>query len=107
MTVQIELTAEFHFDAEGGRDETMRLIDRLMVELQHLAETDCGVSDPALSADHATRILTVEIVARAADFDGAVSIADSALRSAAHAAGWNTPGWELRQQSKQADLIHA
>lgn len=107
MTIQIELHAEFNFDADGDRDEATTLLDRLMTELQNLSESGCGVSDPALSADHSTNIVTVEIVAEAADFDGAVALADSSLRAAAHAAGWNTPGWELRQQSKSADLLTA
>lgn len=107
MNVQIELRADFDFHTNGDRQVAERLLDGLMGELVKLADAGCGISDPAMSADYATGRLTVELIAEASGFDEAVALADSSVRSAAHAAGWNTPDWGLTKQSQSAELVDA
>lgn len=107
MNVQIELTADFEFHTGGDREVAVKLLDGLMLELVGLADTDCAVYDPAMSVDYSASRLTIELVAEAEGFDEAVALADSCVRSAAHAAGWNTPAWGLTKQSQSAELLDA
>ncbi|MFT4299078.1 MAG: hypothetical protein QM597_05550 [Aeromicrobium sp.] len=107
MSAQIELRAEFAFDPAGGRSEVEELTDRLMLELQNLADSGGGIDDPALSVDLATCRLTVELVAQARNFDDAVALADASVRAAVHAAGWNTPEWVLQARRKSAGLLES
>jgi len=85
-------------------------VGRIMDALVDLSATDCGVSDPAISLNRATWVLTVELAATAQDFDAAAALADSSIRSAIHAAGGRTPNWgyAIRQTSAQrAELAEA
>lgn len=107
MNVQIELKADFDFSTNGDRAIADKLLNGLMEELVALVDTDCAITDPAMSADFAKSRLTIELVAEAPNFDEAVALADSCVRSAAHAAGWNTHDWGLTKQSQSAELIDA
>ena len=104
MSVEIGIEAEFDF-AMDANDDASKLFDRLMAELVALVDSGCGITDPAVSVDLEKGQAVVELVAAGDSFDDAVALADSSVRTAAHAAGWNTAGWEVTKQSQRAELV--
>jgi hypothetical protein len=82
-------------------------LNRVMEELVRLSATDCGIDDPALSHDANLGMVTVEVTVTAEDFDKAVETADACIRTAIHAAGGHTPGWNLEKRSQHAELVGA
>lgn len=106
MSVQIGVEAEFDYETDAGENPS-DLFDRLMDELVNLAGTDCGISDPAVSIDLGKGQALIELVASAATFDEAVAVADSCVRSAAHAAGWSTAHWTVAKNSQRAERVDA
>ena len=53
-----------------------------------------GLLDFALGADDEARSIEVQITVEAATLEAAVSLGVSSLRSAIHASGGGTPGWD-------------
>ncbi len=82
-------------------------VDLVMEHLVDLVESGCGVTDPAVSLDETTNVVSVEVQVVGEDFDDAVQLASSCVRSAIHAAGGHTPGWTVEQTSQRAELIQA
>lgn len=91
MSVEIGVEAEYGFRMDDG-DDASELFDHLMGELVKLVDSNCGIADPAVSVDLDAGSALVEVVAVADSFDEAVALADSSVRTAAHAAGWSTAG---------------
>lgn len=90
-----------------GREQLEVITDNLMGRLADLCGPDSEVDDPALSLDLGDSRLSVELLVRAADFAAAVEIADAALRTAVHAAGYGTSGWLVEKRAQRAELIDA
>lgn len=106
MSVEIGIEAEFGFKMDAG-DDAPQLFDRLMEELVKLVDSDCGIADPAVSVDLGSGTAQIELVASADSFDEAVALADASVRTAAHAAGWSTAGWNVIKQSQRAERVEA
>lgn len=105
MTVSVDTVAEFLVVSDVGVEAECAAI---MDELVSLAATGCGISDPAVSLDAASNVMSVELTAVGESFDAAVELADSCARTAIHAAGVATPRWEPPvQRSRRADLADA
>lgn len=95
LVAQVEADLD---DAQRGAilDHVADVTDELMaIEEKHdnLADSDMSVS----LRDHEIR-LSVDVV-DVSDLSEAVKIGMSTLRSAIHAAGGGTPGWELQEWS--------
>lgn len=69
-------------------------LDPLMEALLHLEAADGAIADPDLAADLSTCRVDVQMVVEAADPAAAMVKALAVLRSAIHAIGDATPGWE-------------
>lgn len=107
--IEVELTMELHLSVAEEVDN-LTVDDHLglvMEELVKLAARDCGIADPAISFDRSQGIVTIEVSAADGDFDQAVVVADSCIRTAIHAAGGATPGWTLEKRSQHAELADA
>jgi hypothetical protein len=95
------------FLVSGGTDLDSHT-DVVMEELLKLESE--FVTDADVSVDLKECFVEVSVVATAKSFDEAVEIADSAIRTAIHAAGGSTPRWHAVKYSPQrsnADLISA
>jgi hypothetical protein len=69
-------------------------LDPLMETLLDLEEADPDIEDPDLAADLSTGHVDVQMVVEADDPAAAMVKALATLRSAIHAIGDATPGWE-------------
>jgi hypothetical protein len=91
----IKLAVNASFTASGDDADNLALLtDGIMGELVDLADSDPNMDDPAISLDLVEESVLFELTARGEDFDAAWSHALACLRSAIHAAGGATPGWE-------------
>lgn len=86
--VEVRLTRTFLVQGSGDLDAAT---DAVMEEMVKLESED--LCDSNLSANLADNIVELEMVGRAQTFDVAVERADSAIRTAIHAAGGATPNW--------------
>lgn len=69
-------------------------LDPLMEALLDLEAADAAVEDPDLAADISTGHVDVQMIVEASDPAAAMVKALATLRSAIHAIGDATPGWE-------------
>lgn len=69
-------------------------LDPLMEALLDLEEADTAITDPDLAADVSTGCVDVQMTVEADDPAEAMVKALATLRSAIHAIGDATPGWE-------------
>lgn len=84
------------------------LTDQVMDEL--VALESASLKDADVSATLTQGLVDITIVGVADDFDEATVIANSAIRTAIHAAGGHTPKWEtpvFSATSASADLVDA
>lgn len=91
-----------------GADDIDAHTDAVMDELLKLESE--SISDSDLSADLKDCTVEVSIVGHAETFDEAAAIADSAIRTAIHAAGGSTPEWssvEYTPQHSEAGMVTA
>lgn len=77
----------------GGAEHFESHVYGVLDELHSLEESLGTVFDPDLAASETQAIVTFSISATAETIDEARSVADSAIRSAIHAAGGATPDW--------------
>ena len=82
-------------------------VDLIMENLVGLVDTECGIKDPAISLDEANNLVTIDVTVEAVDFEAAVELASSCIRSAIHAAGGHTPDWNVEQRRQHAELVEA
>jgi|SRR6218665_1054378 len=95
------------FATEGTGDFEAHC-DLVMEELLRLETVE--ISDVELSAELATKIVTITVVAMADTFENAITKADGVIRTAIHAAGGHTPEWQhfiFAPQSQVANLVNA
>lgn len=109
MTISMAVEARFtlNLDEDASRDVVVSHVDDVMTELIKLSETDCPISDPAVSLDLGRKEVLVELRADGGDFDEVAALVDSCLRSAIHAAGGRTPDWAVKSQQHQELLAPA
>lgn len=103
--VHIKLTRGFTVENSPDLDAHT---DSVMEEL--LALEDDQLCDADISVDFGRSAVEISIVAIGPDFDEAVERADSAIRSAIHAAGGSTRAWKnakFTPEKSEADLIPA
>lgn len=63
--------------------------------MEHLiALEDDALTDSDVAVDFSKNVVDVAVIARAQTFDVALENADSAIRTAIHAAGGSTPDWK-------------
>ncbi|MCW2736111.1 hypothetical protein [Nocardioides sp.] len=105
--ISIDVTVDLNVRIDEDAEPIDEQLGAVMEELVKLADSDCGISDPAVSYDSDLRLVTIEVVAESDDFDDAVVTADSCIRSAIHAAGGATPGWTVERLSQKAELADA
>lgn len=101
--IAVHLTREF---LVHGEDDLEAHTDRVMEELLKLESAtirDADVSGSVLDGE-----VQISVYAIGESFDTAADIADSAIRSAIHAAGGHTPNWEpVQKLVAAADLVEA
>jgi hypothetical protein len=103
----VKLTRTFSVSGNSDLDAHTDLVMDALVELEECSD---ALEDADLSAVIAERTVTIAIVGSGATFDEAVAVADSAIRSAIHAAGGSTPVWEapvFDPTSSAAELVDA
>ncbi|MGV1034326.1 MAG: hypothetical protein ACOYBP_03780 [Microbacteriaceae bacterium] len=94
--------------AVTGADDLDAHTDAVMEEL--LVLEDGALTDSDVSSELSSQMVVISMTATAADFDGAIALADAAIRTAIHAAGGHTPDWrnvEFHPQKQEAELIRA
>lgn len=96
--VTIRLSKSFTFD---GSDHFDAHIYAVLDELHALEESLETVCDSDLVASAAANAVSFSLSASAETIDEARTIADSAIRSAIHAAGGATPNWRPAQSPSQ------
>lgn len=107
MTTTVGLSGEFTV-RHISREQLEAQCGTVMEALLELEGTGCGITSSAVSLDLATFTVTIEVEATGEDFDEAVAVADSCIRSAIHKAGGATPdGWDYQQQQRHAQLVTA
>jgi len=77
-----------------GTDDVGAAADVVVEQFAALERCHDGLLDFALGADNKTRSVEVGITVEAATPEEAVSIGLSSLRTAIHASGGGTPGWD-------------
>lgn len=90
--IAVKLTKHFVVDGHEGVSQLDMHTDQVMDELvklenEHVFDADIAVT---LSAGE----VEISIVGVAGDFDAAAALADSAIRTAIHAADGATPDWQ-------------
>ena len=75
-------------------DLTDERLDKLMSALLDVEAGDNAISDPDIAASLANGYVDVQMIAQAADPAEAATKALCAVRTAIHAIGGATPGWE-------------
>lgn len=101
--IAVHLTRTFHVH---GCDDLESHVDDVMQALLNL-ESDT-IRDADVSGSFTDAIVEISVLGLAEDFDAAAAIADSAIRSAIHAAEGSTPNWEsLQSQASNAGLVDA
>lgn len=89
ITLEGRLTSGPGDDVPVGRDDEIeRIFDLTMQELLKL-----GIIDPSVSGSTATGEMVMSCIVEGNSWDEAVAAADSAFRSALHAAGVCTRDW--------------
>jgi hypothetical protein len=81
------------FNVTGAKDFDAH-IDDVMVHLLELEAVDARLGDSDIEAVLSQGLLTINVLATDATLDAASALANSAIRSAIHAAGGATPEWE-------------
>lgn len=99
MRVGVHLEGTIQRDGE----DDLAIEALLDATMEHLMLLD--VSDPAVSASVTNNRIVVELVVDATSFSDALAKAETALRTAHHAAGMGTPGWA--QHASIFDLASA
>lgn len=85
----VRVSREFHVQGASNLDEQT---DSVFEELLSL---ECDkLSDADLEAELETARVILSVISHAPSFDEAVSYADAAIRTAIHASGGHTPGWQ-------------
>ena len=90
-TGQLVIEPEYEGEVFDPEEEVERAFDGTMAELVKLP-----VDDPALHGSISTGDLEVTVRVHADTFPDAIHKADSAIRSALHAAEVHTPDWDSR-----------
>ncbi len=90
-TGQLIVEPEYEGEVSDHDEEVERTFDLTMAELVKLA-----VEDPSVHGSISTGHFEVTLRVKAETFVAAIQEADSAIRSALHAAEVNTPDWESR-----------
>lgn len=87
--LSVRVSRDFRLDGSQNLDA---VIDILMEELLRLESV--SILDSEITAELASWLLRISLIAKAETFDEAVSLGDAAIRTAIHASGGQTPGWE-------------
>lgn len=66
-----------------------------------------GTMDAAVSVDLGTKLVDIELIARADTYAAAEALADSTVRAAIHAAGGGTGGWQYTPSVHLTELAPA
>lgn len=78
----------------------------LMEQLLALEAPD-KLADPAVSLNLDDFTVEVEVIGFGPTFEEALACADSSIRSAIHAIGVATPGWDVVTRAQNAELVDA
>ncbi|AZI58882.1 hypothetical protein EH165_12770 [Nakamurella antarctica] len=93
-----------------SRDQMPTVAEAIMEEMLKLEESGTGLFDSAVSVDVGKFLVEIETIASATDFDVATAIIRSSVRSAFHATGGHTAGWDdvvIEQQRDNMKLLSA
>ena len=82
--------------ATGDRDTVDAATSALMDALIDLENSDNHLSDADLTVNLASGVVEVQMVIEAEDLGDAANYAHCVLRTAIHATGGHTPGWETQ-----------
>jgi hypothetical protein len=89
---------QFEIISAAPDDELLEQVDCVMQELLKLEECEgAQVRDAAVGLDADRGHVEIEITVDAADLARAIQIGERDIRTAVHAAGGYTPGWERGQ----------
>lgn len=92
----VQVTRSFKVSGVTDLDQHTDLVFEELLKLENERLTD---SD--LSAVLARNEVTISVIGIASNFDEALALADSAIRSAIHAAHAATPDWEISAQEQR------
>jgi hypothetical protein len=87
----VRVSVSFYVTGEIDLDQHL---DHVMEALMALEKADTRVTDSDFDAEISSGFVRINSSATAVTFDGATAIAMATIRSAIHAAGGFTPGWE-------------
>ena len=93
--------------ADMDRSQLEAVAGKLMEELLALEDAGCGIHSSAVSADLGASQIAIEVSVDADSKTTAVSVAQSCIRAAVHAAGGATPGWEQAPKRVKRRTRHA
>lgn len=89
MNIAVVVVQEFHVLGDVHNSA-----DSVMAELVKLSQTEgCGVLDSAVDSDSDAGTVTIEVTAVGENQGEAINCAITAMRTAIHAAGDETPSW--------------
>jgi len=94
MSMTFNVTGTTDFDAH---------IDDVIENLLELEAADARLSDSDIEAVLTEGLLTINVLATDTTLDAASTLANSAIRSAIHAAGGATPEWDA--MATDADFV--
>lgn len=104
MMVSVAMRREFDVTSPT-RDGLDEHTDVVMEQLLALEGAD--LEDSAVGVNLATGRVEIEVVAHGPNFEAAIDVGSSAIRTAIHAAGGSTPDWTVTPVAQHAELVDA